>query len=165
MIKQIQFNPEARELENFLKERDLYLPFDSADYIDPGDLVEVYSEDCVQIYRNSNLEKICSYDRQTLETQPFNVLFRREDKITEKLVARALQCISGQKSIEKINVEPHHMQENYAANSKVFYIEEKWCSPVFSIKTNNVMGFFATQSAKLVGDTNVIGIGNGYFSG
>jgi len=163
MLQQIQFNPEVRSLQKFLDEHGFYLPFNIESYIDPGDIIEVYSEDCVQIYRNSALEKLCSYDRETLETQPFDVLFKRDLEITEALIERTKECLGGPKEVSAINVAPHYMQEKYAKNSRVFYIEEKWCSPLLSKKTDNVMGFFASQQARLVGESNIAGLGNSYF--
>ena len=146
-------------LEEFLSQYGLELPFDIKKYIDEGDIVEIYSEDFVQIYRNSEFFKFCSYDIYTILSNPFDKLFRRDPEITEAIVKRAIACMGAAKGVEPAGVPPHLMQEHFARNSKVFKIHHKWCSPVLSKETGAVMGFFCSQRAELYSESNVVGIG------
>jgi hypothetical protein len=157
--KQIDPDDDILMLREFLDYHNLEVPFPLDRYIDKGDIVEVYGEDFIQIYRNRTFFNFCSYDIYTILTNPFDVLFRRDTEITEKLIRRGVECLTTMKGIEPIGVSPHLLQEHYARNSKVFLINDKWISPVFSKVTGKVMGLLNTKRAKVHGASNVTGIG------
>ncbi len=147
------------KFNEFLDKYSLRVPFAPEEFIADGDIVEVYTEDFVQLYRNNNFFKYCSYDLKTLLQHPFDVLFRRDEEVTRKIAERALECLNHGKGIEPVGIEPHLMQEHFARNNRVFRIEHKYCSPVFSKVTGQVMGFFCSQRATPFGHSNVSGLG------
>lgn len=146
-------------LRLFLDSHSLKLPFEAETYIAPGDIVEIYCEDMVQIYRNRTFFEFCSYDLYTILSQPFDVLYRRDPAVSKRLVERGMECFTTMKGIELTGVPKNLMQEHFARNSKVFEIEQKWLSPVISKITGKTVGIFATQRAERKIDSNVVGIG------
>ena len=113
----------------------------------------------MQMYRNQEFFKFCSYDIFTVLTQPFDVLFRRDAEISQLIFQRAQACLKEMKGVEPANVPPHEMQEHFARNSKIFSIDHKWCSPVVSSLTGKTLGLFCSQRATEHGKSNVSGIG------
>ncbi|MEQ1665720.1 MAG: hypothetical protein ABL927_10130 [Bdellovibrionales bacterium] len=160
-IVEKEINPKNDILmfKSFLDFYSLTVPFDIEKHVSPGDIIEVYGEDFVQIYRNRTFFDFCSYDIYTLLSNPFQTLFRRDEDITAKITEKAMQCLTKGAGIEAVGVEPHLMQEHFARNDKVFEIENKWCSPVYSRVTGSVLGLFCTMKAKNKGRSNVHGIG------
>lgn len=157
--KRIDPEDEWAMFENFLEYYNLYANFDLKTYIQKGDIVEAYSEDFVQIYRNRTFLKLCSYDLYTLLSHPFPMLFRRDEKITAQIVSRAIHCMTKGEGIEPVGVENNNLQEQFARNSRVFEIQHKWCSPLFSRRTDRPMALFCTMQARCIGESNVTGIG------
>lgn len=157
--ERIKPSEDIKMLKEFLKAYKLRLPFELEDYVDEGDLLEIHTEDLVQIYRNRAFFDYCSYDLCTLLSHPFDVLFRRDPEVSERLVKIAVRALKEGKTIERVDAPPHYMQEHFARNNRVFRIEHKWISPVYSNVTNQVLGIFSSQSAQVVGTSNVTGIG------
>lgn len=157
--KRIHPSDDIRMLQEFLDQHNLYLPFELKKYIDEGDIIEIYSEDFVQIYRNKTFFEFCSYDMDTILSNSFDTLFRRDPEITKALLSQAQLCLTQFTGVQPIGTPVHYMQEHFANNSKIFKIEHKWCSPVVSKINNKTLGLFCSQKATLQGNSNVYGIG------
>src|SRR5690606_12242299 len=99
-------------------------------------------------------------DLYTVLAHPFDVLYRREPEINVRCLKAVQECLSNPgKGIRPVGVPAHTMQEHFARNNKVFRIEPKWLSPVYSKITGKVMGVLVTQKAHILGTSNVTGIG------
>jgi len=157
--QQIEPEDDSTLVDAFLDAIDCEVPPGLTGKIDSGDIVEIHSEDFVQIYRNRRFFEFCTYDLDTVLTTPFDVLFRRDQEIMGLLFQRAVEVIQGLFEYSYELVPKHKMQEHFSGSSTLSEIQLKLSAPFRSRKTGKYLGFFTTQAARPIGKSNVQGIG------
>lgn len=98
--------------------------------IQSGQLIEIYNLEMVQVYRNFEFFKQCSYDLLTLVTFPWNSLYLRPSSVTKALYARAQQILESTQETTHYHLPPHVLKENLPNSRKVFLVEMKTLTPL-----------------------------------
>lgn len=112
-------------------------------YIQMGDVIEIYSVDSVQIYRNFEFIKLCSYSLLEIMTHEWFVLYDRPEFVTE-LLMKHMGEVFRTKSIVKVNIPEHEMKEKYLNARKVFRNKFKYFIPLFEKSKSEPVAFIAT---------------------
>lgn len=60
------------------------------------DIIEIYSADYVQLFRNLRFFRYCGYSLDELLSRPFWELFRRDEEVTKQILSVAVSMFSGQ---------------------------------------------------------------------
>jgi hypothetical protein len=101
------------------------------DYIDPGDLVEIYDHNIVQLYGNIHFLRKCSYDIATLHSSDIRSLYtRRPSKITDEVFKWCAECFTKGDRTVAYRIEEHLLKETKLENPKFFLIQFKYLSPL-----------------------------------
>jgi hypothetical protein len=88
-------------------------------FLKKGMVIEVYSLQMKQIYRNIEFHRHCKYDPLLLEVVPWMNLYKRDDKITEMMMTKAMDCFASQrKESMDWNIPTHIIMQK---NSKDYY--------------------------------------------
>lgn len=161
--ERIPLNDDVRILEYWLEKMQFRIDFPAEQYIDYGNIVEVYDLDFIQLYRNHEFYKFCTYDPLTLATTPFPQLFKRDESINQILFNLIERCLKGKKIIP-MDDPIHQMYESFSRDSRVYQIDHKYIAPVFKKQSLEPIAFFVTQKAKYIGDSNISGMGRVYDS-
>ncbi|MFZ3229905.1 MAG: hypothetical protein WA160_06860 [Pseudobdellovibrio sp.] len=111
------------------------------------DFVEIYSNDCVQLFRTLNVTKLMSYSLETILSGSFEDLFDREEKYTSLIVQAAgsiLNCKT--KYIEDFCPE-HIVSERYGKKNSVVMGYKFMCA-LNNPFTNEVAGILVVEIIK-----------------
>jgi hypothetical protein len=133
-----------------LKEFKLRPTSDILDKLDEGDVIEVYDSNFVQIYRNFQFFRICSYTLEELFSYEWPVLFDREAHITESLIKDCMKVLSSpERKTIRFEVADHIIRENFSP--KKFHIKavHKVISPLFDT-VGQVAAFVGFSAASVI---------------
>ncbi len=107
------------------------------DNIQDGDVVEIYTDSYVQIFRSLSFFSICSYTLDDLLCRPFWELFRRDPELFGRLVATTKRILEGTiPGIHWWQVEDHSVDE---IDSRTLYqatVRYRLVSPLYDSKGN-----------------------------
>lgn len=96
------------------------------------DIIEIYSSDFVQVFRNLKFFAICSYTLDELICRPFWELFHRDPAVTQKLIEVASAMFSGQiRETHHWDMGTHVVDEIGGAAQYHSVIENRLASPLF----------------------------------
>lgn len=109
-----------------------------------SDVLEIYSKDMCQLYRNLRFYEHCSYSLEELYCLKWWTLFQRDEKITQSLMESVTQVLSGESEGNVYpNVGPHIVQELSSEAKLVNRYEPRLLSPLFCNK--KVEGLFVVM--------------------
>ncbi len=120
------------------------------------DVVEVYDNSFIQIFRNLNCLKFTSYDVLTLSSYDWTELFERDATINSSLIEEAVLLLSENKDLYRSKVEEHLLIERFSAKKNKMIIKNKIGASLLN-PNNEIVGFVATQTAKLVDNNTNLG--------
>ena len=125
---------------------------DVMSFMKKGDVIEAYTLDGVQIYRNQVMEQLCSYSKSAFSEKAFNQLFERNYLIDQKIFARVGQIASDPpETTVPWGIEDHDLREIDSLKKRIFRIKLGVISPLFS-EDGSVYGFISTLRATLVAE-------------
>jgi hypothetical protein len=108
-------------------------PSDLFSYIDTKSVIEVHSSQGIQIFRNFNFYKYCSYSLEELYCMPWFQLFERDGKIVQDMIALATRVFTGEiKSTVPMNLPVHTVEERFSQAKHRVKLDMKWIAPVFN---------------------------------
>lgn len=119
-----------------------------SNYIESGDIVEIYNRDNVQIYRNFEFLKHCSYSLMDIITREWVELYERPQVVQEHLFY-VTEKVFKQEVVVKPDLLPHIMREKASDQGRCFETELKWFIPLFSTQ-GRCEAFLATIKAELI---------------
>ena len=102
---------------------------DIGPYVNGQDIVEIYTPEGTQLYRNLVFLKYCSYDLASLYTVPHQELYGRNENMLGEIGAVFQKAFTAEK-IVPFNMEPHLIWETYLHNRKRFQIDLKIACPL-----------------------------------
>lgn len=139
---------DAQLLAKSLSAMNLEVPEDFLDSIRPDDIIEVYDLfDNMQIWRNFEFLKFCSYDLLILSHNPLEKLFSRDPVISEGINARVQIALAQDEAIPW-NLPIHWIRERLDQRQRVFEIEPRWLAPVRDCTSGESIGFASTLRAR-----------------
>jgi hypothetical protein len=147
----IELHESKRLVWNILKLLGMRPCHDLLDKIDEQDVIEIYSSDFLQVFRNLKFMEICSYSMLDTLTHSWSELFMRPSTVTDSLIKRVQFTLSGDvKNTLTADVEEHFLHEIFSTSRNFFRINQKYISPVF-FPDGKPAGVVGTLSAELLG--------------
>lgn len=119
--------------------------------IGKDDVIEIYSLDHIQLYRNFQFYKFCSYSIEDLFCKPWPELFRRhDDSVTPALLEFVEKaCTTHAKSIVETNLATHTLEESQSPKRNLMSVRVKYISALHD-RQGSVAGFIVVEEAKLL---------------
>ena len=125
----------------FLKNYNILVPVEVFDEIKKGNIIEVYTEEHVQIYSNFSFLDECAYDYLTTTREPWYALYERGEIISKLIFDKAESFLLSSKVYSSIDPEiPEHTVKELKINDlkrkflikmkrwiKVPYVKEGTC--------------------------------------
>jgi hypothetical protein len=149
LAQQVEVNPGSLEvtlaeeidfIHMALKKFSMKSLINDFSFVAQGDLVEIYSTDMIQLYRNLEFFKQCSYDLLTLVTSEWPTLYERAHVVTNQILKRAHFIMTEGKGITPYDVPVHTLKERYVENGRIFSVELKSMLPLVHEKTGERAG-------------------------
>ncbi len=110
-----------------------YVPsYDFFDKIQKDDFLEIYTLDSIQVFRDINFYRICSYSIEDLVTRPLIDLVDRPAEITEKIYYWVGKVMVGEVTATIDPQIPLHTVRELDSEFKIrTELKIKWYSPMF----------------------------------
>lgn len=126
--------------------RDLgWRPFsDVFSHIKPGDTIEIYDTDHLQIFRSFNMFRCISYSLDELVTHEWFELYHRPEDAHKKVLARIKTCLEQGVTIHDHSAEVHIVSEKFSPRRRRASYLTRFVTPLFD------------SSSKIKGWMNVI---------
>ena len=126
-------NKELACLQRAIWKYGLRAKYELSDYISEGDVIEVYTAENVQIYRNLAFFNLCSYSLMDVMTKEWYELYERPEFVTELLIKQIGELLqSGEPFYPKIPV--HLMTEKVSKEKRAFTTSFKYFLPLHDLK-------------------------------
>lgn len=118
-------------------------------FMSDEDLVEIYSADSKQLYRNFRFFECCSYNLEELYSVEWWNLYERDQAMTMKIFEAAAKVISGEID-DNYNpgIEPHLLKEIRGEDGKTFLQQLKIVSPLK--RNRQVEAILVIETAEVV---------------
>jgi hypothetical protein len=95
------------------------------------DVIEVYTADFTQLYRNMKFLEVCSYPIADLYVNEWVDLYRRPQTITTTLVQSIQDMLRSQPAASVLcSVPDHFLEEKFSPERRKFYVRQKIFSPL-----------------------------------
>ncbi len=115
-------------------------------FIEKNDIIELYSFENKQLYRNLEFLKVCPFDFLTTICHEWFVLFERPAQITEAIMARVAHVMGKNSSAHfPMDIPKHTLIASGHADKILTEVELKYIKPVYDKKTNIKAGFIVTN--------------------
>ncbi|UXR63153.1 hypothetical protein EZJ49_08695 [Bdellovibrio bacteriovorus] len=99
------------------------------------DIVEIYSEDHIQLFRNFTFFDFCSYTLEELHTNEWWALFERDEEITTKIIEEVRKVFSEEiRETFTPNIPKHVLREIRSADRLCQSMEIRRMSPLYRNK-------------------------------
>lgn len=153
----IESGVELRNNKSFLnfslKKLNLWMDSEAIDRIDRDDIIEVYSLEKTQLYRNLKFLEICSYPMLDLYMYEWPELFCRPDSITEKLIQVCGEVIADPLCRFRPSGVPEHvLEETFSQEKLSFMVDQKVIAPVKDAQ-GRVQGVMGSLQARVIDRT------------
>ena len=109
-------------------------------HVRPGDTIEIYDVDHVQIFRSFNMFRCISYSLDQLVTHEWYQLYSRPDGKQEEIMERFQRAISEKRTIVVSEGESHVVSERFSPRLKSAKYSTRLVSPLFA-ENNVVAGY------------------------
>ncbi len=139
-------NDEIECVQDALNQFNMSVWDDDLNFISEGDIVEIYNNKNIQVYRNFQLLKVNPYDLLTVLTHDWQALYDRATKITVKIGHKITEVMTSElTSAVPFSIPEHSMKAISKEDQVVVSIRLKYIKPVFNINKTKKIGFIATQ--------------------
>ena len=119
--------------------------------IEPGDIIEIYNHENIQVYRNFQFLKICPYDLLTILAYEWPQLYERAHSVTENLIQTAQSVMEADsEEVRKFDVPSHTLRPILINNAPIYSIEMKYIKQLRNVESGERFGFIVTQSMSSV---------------
>jgi len=104
-------------------------------YVQGEDIIEIYSKDQIQLFRNFAFFDCCSYTLEELHSYEWWTLFERDEKHTQMILEDAAKTLSGEiRETFTPNIPVHTLREANSAENFLMNIEIRCMAPVYRNK-------------------------------
>jgi PAS domain-containing protein len=104
---------------------------DVFDHIRPGDVIEIYNEDSVQVFRSFSFFKLISYTLEELFVHEWWELYRRPEEASRKAFEVCGNILRGEIDTTVLKcLEIHEVEEVFSQNKTSARVEEVLLSPL-----------------------------------
>ena len=135
-------------LKTFLQQMGFIYDKGLSDQISPGDVIEVYTADQIQIFRNLVFMDLCNYTLLDLLTHDPYELYERSDLIKKEL-NQAVTTLSGRpmntEPLDMSHIPKHILREKFSDQRLSSMVEFKCLSPLYTWPPKELAGFVAIQ--------------------
>ncbi len=120
--------------------------------ISEDDVVEVYSDLGVQLYRNLYFCKLCSYSLFDLSVNTWDELYEKPAAITQAIHARVSEVLTTANKTLEYGLGTFIQKEKFIHSKtlRTFLVTPKFISPLIDFTTDQRIGFLSTYSAKIL---------------
>lgn len=126
-------------------------PSDFFSKIGPDSVIEVHSREGVQIFRNFNFYRYCSYSIEELYSQSWNNLYTRDLSIVDSMKGFLGQIYDGTvQSTVAPPVPSYRATELHSARRYEVEVSWDWGAPLFDLKTSDPVASIAIETAKVI---------------
>ena len=117
-----------------------------------GDVVEGYSFDNLQIFRNLRFMEICGYDIFDILTTDWMTLFERSQKITTAILERCETVMTTGQTISLEDLPVHYMKERMSLQKQVNKVKFRSLGPIFA-KAGTPAGVLVACHAEIIDES------------
>lgn len=118
---------------NSFKQHNLKPTDEIFNYYKDGCVVEFYSAQGIQVFRNFNFFSLCSYTLEEVFTQPWFELYDRDPAITEAILAKSEPLFSGKISHAfDPDIDEHYLVEKRSGKNNLIKIKLNTFIPIKS---------------------------------
>ena len=117
--------------------------------IHPGDYIEVYDTDGVQLFANFEFLSLISYSFEEILWWSWDQLFQRDPQHTNAIMANFVRCFTNAKGPFVPDVENHICWETRSENPKRAQVTMKMFAPLFA-RNKKPMAMLATSQIQLL---------------
>lgn len=136
-----------------LKELGLTASQEFFDTLDPDDLVEGYTLEQRQFFRNFQFMEICGYDLFDLLTYDWMTLYERTHMISEEILRRLDKDVFGMgRTISLMDLPSHYMKEKLSEKKQVSKVKFRHIGPVYSAP-GQPAGFLVSTKAHIIDES------------
>lgn len=129
----------------------LYLvpPSDMFDKMMDEDIVEIYSSENIQLFRNFRFFEFCSYSLEELCCVEWWYLFDRDQTQGTKMITEIQKLLTGEiRGGFAPDVRPHVMNESQSEEKLSMNYEMRWIAPL--MKNKSIAGYVVLEQATLL---------------
>ncbi|MCB0416759.1 MAG: hypothetical protein KDD39_03860 [Bdellovibrionales bacterium] len=118
---------------NILKKLGLRPSSDLFNRLNNQDVIEVYTDSYLQIYRNLRFLELCSYPLDHVFSYQWPELFERHKHLNLELYGLTAEILSGKlKGSIPVKQETHLVKEVFSSENRSFWVEHNFISPLYS---------------------------------
>lgn len=126
-------------------------PYDRVlDYISDGDIVEIHSTEGIQIYRNLEMFKVCSFSLLELFTLTWDELYLRARPVIEGLREQVGTVFENPESGTVRCLHPQHVVTERSEHPYTIKLEFKYLSPLKSVETGQPSAVLTTKRGEVI---------------
>lgn len=115
-----------------LMEFGLRPPSDLFSFIKPTSVIEVHSLEGIQIFRNFNFYRFCSYTIEELYSDSWELLFDRHDAPISAIIDFVMRCADGRvKNTQLTGIPLHVVGELFSENKNIVTLNMEFGAPLF----------------------------------
>lgn len=141
-----------------LRKLDLVPRSDLFQYFHNESVIEIYSDDNRQVFRNINFFKYCSYTLEELHAREWWLLFHRDASVTDRLYAYVSQLIDETvKENILMEVPTHTVKELESVDLLEVEVDFKIMSPL--TKAKEVKAFLVSEDVRILSSRSGLGCG------
>jgi hypothetical protein len=120
--------------------------------IEKDDIVEFYNADQIQIFRSLRFFELVTYDVLSILTQPWHILYRRQENFHETAFREMKECLNPQATPVRFSLPVHYLEERLSKEKRAFSILHKWRGPLWKREGagKGVDGVIMTSDAHIV---------------
>lgn len=100
--------------------------------IGESDIVEIYSEDHIQIFRNISFFKITDYSIAELISYEWEDLYYRSSAITKKMYSLIEDTLASDVKLLNMDIEPHFIKEIRADTVQLCEVKFRYIAPIYT---------------------------------
>jgi len=118
--------------------------------LEPDDVIEIYDSQNLQIWRNINFMKICSYTLEEMLCLPWYERYDRDNEDTEKII-KSVQKVMGSKEPTYLNeaIGNHIFEEKTSRKQFVLNARHDYFCPLFG-ESGSPEAFVVTSKVKIL---------------
>lgn len=132
-----------------LNKLNLVPPSDMFDKLLDEDIVEIYSSESIQLFRNFRFFEVCSYSLEELCCIEWWHLFDRDQEEAKNMVAEIGRLLKGEiRGGFAPDVRPHVTSETQSEEKLVMDYEMRWIAPLTTNKA--ISGYIVLEKAILL---------------
>lgn len=135
-------------LSYFLERLGWKVPNDFSDLIRDEILVEIYSLDGMQLFRNFKFFEISSYSLEQLLTEEWFTLYERPQKSMHEM-QKGVEIVLVKNTTMPLRVQPHLLREIRSPLMQCSWVEFGYLAPVWNLH-GDICGLAVTSTAEVV---------------